>query len=320
MHWVEQWHNGLDSFTLHTSGSTGKPKSIEISRAAIQASVQATLKALDLGPGTRALLCLPYDKIAGFMMVVRALVGRWELWVTEPQKVPLEKADHFDFAAMVPYQAYASWPRLPQVNKLLIGGGAITPNLATKLKEYEGMVYHSYGMTETITHVALQQLAPQRQSFFQALPGVSFTADDRNCLVINAPKLQVHELVTNDVVDLRDAHSFVWRGRADHAITVAGSTYLPEEIEQQISWTSSAIMVTAVPHSTLGEQIALVLEQEHWPRPEELYEALQAVPHRQKPKTIYLLPNFEYTPNGKLQRAKTQELLVKAQPKIWPYT
>jgi O-succinylbenzoic acid--CoA ligase len=319
-HLVAQWQAKQPTFTLSTSGSTGKPKNITLSRDAIKASAQATIQALNLNANSKALLCLPINKVAGFMMVIRALEADWQLTVTEPEKRPLQAGENYDFVAMVPYQAQASWQHLAQINKLLIGGGPLTNALEAKIPDLKSFVYHSYGMTETITHVALRQLAPKPEAFYKALPGVTFSSDDKGCLVINAPHLKCNDLITNDEVELINPKAFIWRGRHDNAINVAGSKYLPEELEQRVNWSASNFMFTAWPHPQWGHQIALVLEQPQFPSAQSLKTALQNLESRQNPTLIFTLPNFNYTSNGKLQRKTTTKLLGARQPRPWPYT
>lgn len=308
---VDQWRQGARSFTLQTSGSTGPPKSITLSREVVSASAQATINYLQLHRGTRALCCLPVNKVAGFMMVIRALLGNWHLTVTEPSAQALASVDgeNFDFTAMVPHQVAQSWADLNRVEKILIGGGPIMPALENKLKTLKQSIYHSYGMTETVSHVAVREIAPNFEKDYRAVEGVSFKINDENCLLITAPHLELHQLVTTDLVSLKSETTFFWRGRIDNAIVVAGSKYFPEEIEKQINWTASNFMVFGRPHETLGEEIALVFEQEQIPSPAELETTLDNLAKRQRPKQIFTLPQFCYTSNGKLQRQATKALL-----------
>ena len=153
---------------MQTSGSTGAPKPITLTRAQMTASARATGAALGLQPGMRSLVCLPARYIAGRMMLVRGLVLGLDMTVVEPAADPLAdlyRAARFDFAAFVPLQLQtllAGPPHyravLDEMQAILVGGAPVSTELEAALARLRAPVYHTYGMTETATHVALRRL------------------------------------------------------------------------------------------------------------------------------------------------------------------
>ena len=100
---LKDWFNSDDYVMVQTSGSTGIPKKIQLQKNHMIASAQATGTYFNCLEGTKALLCLSADFIAGKMMWVRALTLGWDMYLSEPTGNPLENTEmSFDFSAMVP--------------------------------------------------------------------------------------------------------------------------------------------------------------------------------------------------------------------------
>jgi len=209
---LEDWLNFAETVTVKTSGSTGIPKEITILKEQMIHSAQATGAYFKAGEGIRALLCLSSEYIAGKMMLVRSMTLGWDLHVVAPEKGALVEYDNpYDFVAMVPYQLHHSLDALDKVKKLIVGGGPMSRELEEKLQDKKTEVFATYGMTETITHVAVRRINGfARSEAFTALPDVKFSTDDRGCLVINAPKVSHQTVVTNDMVELQSSLSFKW--------------------------------------------------------------------------------------------------------------
>ncbi len=237
---IRDWLLGQTEFTFQTSGSTGTPKLCNFSRSRIIAGAQRTLNFFQIDHGATVLCCLNTEFVAGFMMIIRALVGQLNLIITDPSADPWEGIeDKIDFAAVTPMQIENGMRNHPEqitkVGTLLIGGAAIHPLLEKQLQTLPGRVYHSYAMTETLTHVALRMVHGQEKSdVYSALPGVSFTIDDRNCLIIHDNVLGIKELITNDIVELQDSKSFRWLGRYDNVINTGGIKIQTEHLETMI--------------------------------------------------------------------------------------
>ena len=162
---LEEWNNGLPYVEVKTSGSTGVPKRMRVEKCRMMNSARVTCDFLGLKAGDNALLCMSTDYIAGKMMVVRAIERGLQLITVEPSGHPLAGqkglAPSIDFAAMVPLQVYNSLQvpeereRLRNIRHLIIGGGAIDEGLQAALKDFPNAVWSTYGMTETLSHIAL---------------------------------------------------------------------------------------------------------------------------------------------------------------------
>ncbi|NJN77088.1 MAG: AMP-binding protein [Saprospiraceae bacterium] len=241
-HFLKSWFNNNDYIEVKTSGSTGTPKIIRLDKKRMVASAKATGKFFDLKPNDKALLCLPCDYIAGKMMVVRALVLGLNLYSVEPNGNPLESVanEGFQFGAMIPLQVLNSLQnhenRFNKIEKVIIGGGVVDNSLLQKLQTCENQCFATYGMTETITHVAVKTLnGMQKTNLYKALEKVEFSQDERQCLIINAPYLSENQIITNDIINLYSKSSFEWLGRFDNVINTGGIKVNPENIEAKIA-------------------------------------------------------------------------------------
>ena len=304
-----EWYSDAPVIEAHTSGSTGAPKRVLLEKDRMRASARMTGEFLQMKPGDRALLCLPIRYIAGKMMLVRAATLQLRLYVVKPSSTPLTLVgSSIDLCAMVPNQVFASIEELEKVHILLIGGGPVNYELESKLKRKGGSIFHTYGMTETLTHVAMRRInEPGASRYFKALPGVSFRVDERDCLAIDAPHLIENELITNDCVELSDSKSFVWKGRMDHVIISGGIKIQPEEVERALEpILDHRYFVAGIPDPSLGQKLILVVEgdQRMLGNISQLLSKISLAPY-QFPREVYFLPQFEETPTGKVQRTKT---------------
>ncbi len=295
-----------DFMEVQTSGSTGVPKIIKIEKSHMQASAQMTLNFLNLQKGDKALLCMSPAHIGGIMMMVRAELGDLSLTIVEPSARPLENLKgNFDFVAMVPYQVAASLEDLPRIKKLIIGGGPISPDLEDQLRNLPNEIYHTYGMTETISHIAMRRVNSSDNETFNTLPGIEIHLDERGCLVINAPALGVKDLVTNDLVELKSADSFVWLGRHDNVVNSAGVKLHPESIEKKIGDIGYPYFLAGIQGSKFGESLVMVVESDEPMELETFKNHFQALGKYEIPKQIFSVPKFVMTESGKLNRKET---------------
>jgi len=305
---ITGWLNPADTMELKTSGSTGKPKKITVQKEWMENSAKLTGEIFGLKEGDTALLCLPMKYIPGKMMVVRSFVLNLDLKVREPSSNPLEEIESaIDFAAMVPFQLENSLDQLDKVKTLIIGGGQVNRNLINKLQSATTQVYETYGMTETLTHVAIKPLNGSKQTtWFIAIGEVRFTIDERNCLVIHAPLVNPDPLVTNDIVELKDSTSFRWLGRIDNVINSGGVKILPETVETKLSAaiTNRRFFIAGLPDESLGEKVALVVEGE---KTNIDFSELEKV---ERPKETIFLPEFLETDSGKIRRKDTIRVLL----------
>jgi len=304
---IEEWNNELDYIIARTSGSTGKPKKIALKKAYVKNSALKTLAYFQLSAGDAALLCLSPHYIAGKLMIVRAIIGKLVLTCIEPQARPLEAHDGaFDFAAMIPHQAISSLSEINRIDKLIIGGGVLPRTQEKELIKHANRVYTTYGMTETVTHVAIRDLSAA--PLFKALPGVSFSTDSRDCLIIKAPSLGVESLTTNDIVALENEKVFAFKGRYDNVINTGGIKVFPEEIESYLAPNiEHDFFIFGAQHQTLGESVSLVIEssEENYVNTDfdQLFNGLS--PSYSKPRSILFINSFQRTPSGKIKRKAT---------------
>ncbi|WP_166921967.1 AMP-binding protein [Flavobacterium poyangense] len=292
------WFDNKDYIEMTTSGTTGLPKLVRLEKRAMIQSALATGDFFDLEPGDKALLCLPVQFIAGKMMLVRSFILGLNLDVVSPSVAPLALSKNkYDFVAMVPVQVQNSIKELKNVKKLIIGGAKIDTALEEKLLPLKTQIYETYGMTETITHIAAKRVG---EAAFSILPNVKIDKDNRDCLVITVPSVSDQPIVTNDLVELVNEKQFVFLGRIDNVINSGGVKLIPEQIEAKLTGKiTNRFFVTGVPDSVLGEKLILVIEGE---KQEFVPDFFNVLGKFEKPKEIVFVPKFKENENGKLLR------------------
>ncbi|MBL0012431.1 MAG: AMP-binding protein [Flavobacterium sp.] len=300
------WFDDKSYIDMQTSGSTGAPKTIRISKQAMVESAIATGDFFDIHPGQKVLQCLPVKYIAGKLMFIRAFILGLEMNFVAPTSTPLYNNDtEYDFVAMVPLQAKHSLKELRKVKKVIIGGSMISKALENELKKLPTEVYETYGMTETITHIAAKRIG---EKSFTVLPNVTISYDDRNCLVIHAPRISDDIIITNDLVELVNENQFVFLGRFDNIVNSGGIKLIPEQIEKKLAGKiEGRYFVTGKKDEELGEKLILIVEGEKREIDNAVYSDLDKY---EKPKEVYFVAKFKETENGKIMRNETKALLV----------
>ncbi|MDR2130106.1 MAG: AMP-binding protein [Odoribacteraceae bacterium] len=313
---LEEWYDARPGVTAHTSGSTGPPKPLRLLKRDMLASAALTNDYFGITARSTLLLCLSPAYIAGKMMIVRALLAGARLLVrppaSDPLLVPLDTP--VDLAAMVPLQVESILSRpggpaaLARVRQLLVGGAALSPTLEKRLETLPTACYASYGMTETLSHVALRRVnGPAASPCYTALGPVRFDTDTRGCLVIHAPHVGQPRLVTNDLARLVDATRFEWQGRVDNVINSGGVKLSPEAIEARLApLLSRRFFVAAEPDERLGERAVLVIEDRPWSEREQADLAARLarlLPPHERPRAFRFLAAFRETASGKILRA-----------------
>lgn len=299
--------NWLDDKTyieVKTSGTTGIPKVIKIEKQFVVNSALSTGDFLNLNPGDSALLCLSTDYIAGKLMLVRAIILGLEIDAIEPSNSPLKSINkNYDFVAMVPMQVENSISQLNQIKTLIIGGSEVNSTLKAKLQNLPTKIYETYGMTETVSHVAMKQI---KNNYFEALPNVVFSVDDRNCLIIDAPNVTNETVITNDLVELISDQKFIWKGRIDNVINSGGVKLSPEAIESKLQEKiQRRFFIASENDEKLGQKIILVIESNI-----DLELDAKTFEHLDKyevPKQTYYVDAFVETNTTKINRKATLE-------------
>ena len=291
-----KYYQNNQEIKVSTSGSTGSPKEFFLPKNSMQKSAQLTAEFLNLKKGDSALLCLPVDYIAGKMMIVRAIEIGLNLYCIEPKSVLNWQEKRIDFVALTPMQAENSIKLLQNFNKVILGGAKVSADLENKLKNINAEIYETYGMTETITHIAMRKL--NYQNVFYTLPQMQIRQDNRSCLVIKTPYF-AEEIITNDLVEI-EGNSFNLIGRIDNIINSGGLKINPEKIEEILKpFISSPFIIHYVPDQILGQKIVLVIES---PNEIEINFPENVIPKNQQPKEVIYISNFPRTESGKIIR------------------
>ena len=311
-----EWFNKNSFVEVNTSGSTGTPKLIQLKKEHMVNSALATGNYFKLPQKTSALLCMSTHYIAGKMMLVRALTLGWDIDVVEAESNPLKNISKiYDFSAMVPLQLHNSLKDIHKIKKLIVGGGVVSNDLLNKIQNIETEVFATYGMTETITHIAVKKLNHchselVEKSNYVSFPNVKLSIDERGCLVIDAPKVSDEVIVTNDLVEIISVNSFHWLGRFDSIINSGGIKLIPEQIEQKLSkLIKQRFFVTGIKDAILGEKLVLLIEGLETNLSLNKLKELSTLSKFEVPKEVFYVEKFIETPTKKINRNKTVSLL-----------
>lgn len=313
---LKEWFSPSPTIPLHTSGSTGLPKEIIVRKEQMLQSAMMTCNFFHLKRGDKALLCLPLDYIAGKMMVVRAISAGLDLYPVEPSGHPLAVMDRpFDFAAMVPLQIYNSLQnevekqRLSHIRQLIIGGGALDEQLEDALNEFPNAIYSTYGMTETLSHIALRRISGAGANrYYTPLPGVGLGLSEENRLIVHVPVVADEPIVTNDIAEIMQEGRFRIIGRGDNVINSGGIKVQAEEVERMLRpHITGNYAITSLPHPKLGEAMVLLIEPVA--DPAAVRKAVREIlPRNQQPLYILTVKAVPQTGSGKTDRAATLKL------------
>ena len=306
---LKDWFSESKCISVQTSGSTGTPKIISLKKEQMINSALATGNFFNLKENTKALLCLSTAYIAGKMMLVRALTLGWEIDVVKTESNPLISIEKkYDFSAMVPLQLENSIDKLHQIKTLIVGGGVVSSSLQQRIQTSVCNIYATYGMTETITHVAIKKLNNNSvtPNFYTVLPNVNIYIDEKSCLVINAPKVSDDLVFTNDVVQLISDNQFNWLGRFDNVINSGGVKLFPEKIEEKLSKIlDSRFFVAGISDEKLGEKLILIIEG----KKHNVDLSSCNLSKFEKPKSVYFIDKFVETDTKKIQRNRTIKII-----------
>jgi O-succinylbenzoic acid--CoA ligase len=306
---LNEWYNNELFISTYTSGSTGKPKLIQISKNKMKESARMTGNFLGLKANDSALLCLSPATIAGKMMIIRAIELKLSLSVIDTNSNPISLLNRkIDFIAMVPLQlqnAFSNIEILQKIENVIIGGGEISEKLELKLKENNVTVFQTFGMTETISHVAMRKVGAITEQFYTALAPNYFSQKD-NRLIIHSPLLENDVIETNDIIELLDEKHFIWKGRSDFVINSGGIKIHPEQIEKKLAKLIEVpFFISSLKDDTLGEKVVLFIEsKDKFNLGKE--KVLQVISKYEYPKEIFFLENFIRTESGKINRLKTK--------------
>ena len=322
---LEKWFDASPVITVHTSGSTGTPKELVVRKDRMMQSARLTCEFLNLQAGDTALLCMNLRYIGAMMVVVRSLVAGLNLIVRPASGHPLSDIEEpLRFAAMVPLQVYNTLrvpeekERLEQTDILIIGGGAVDDSLEAEISALPTAVYSTYGMTETLSHIALRRLNGETASkHYYPFPSVELSLSAESTLVIKAPLICGEVLQTNDIACLYPDGSFTIAGRKDNVINSGGIKIQAEEMEKRLRpFIPVPFVVTSVPDPRLGQALTLLIAGQVDVR--ELESKLQTVLDAyHRPRHIFMTESIPQTENGKTDRAGCR-ILARQMKKLHP--
>ena len=313
---LSDWQSPSPTLLVHTSGSTGQPKPMLVEKRRMEASARTTCRFLGLKEGDTALLCMSTDYIAGKMMAVRAIVWHLRLTVIPPGGHPLHGLTAVpDFAAMVPLQVYNSLQvpeerdLLMRIRHLIIGGGAIDPDMERTLQSFPNAVWSTYGMTETLSHIALRRLSgPEASVWYTPFDGIAVSLNADRCLVIDAPAICAHTLDTNDIAEIdSDGHRFRIIGRKDNVICSGGIKLQIEEMETRLRpHIPVPFVITKVKDAKFGECAVLLAATD------DLDTIIAACRHHlsqyEQPRHYFSVDHIPTTGTGKPARAEAMHM------------
>ena len=315
----QKWLSGQRDFVLKTSGSTGEPKSIVLTRNQMVASAKLTGKTFGLQAGDKALVCLNIDYIAGTMMLVRGMELSLKLTIVEPSGNPFQMIDNqaFDFFAFVPLQMQNLLEDeknkiiLNCAKAIIVGGAAVNEVLEKEIQNLEVPVYSTYGMTETVSHIAIKRMnGANKSNNFNVLEGVKIGLDERNCLNIVAEASNNELIQTNDIVEILNENEFKLMGRFDNIINSGGVKIQLEKVEKLIEneikiLTLSRFFTYGIADAKLGQKLVLVVEGKEVESDirELFFKKIQSVLSKYEiPKAVYFVKSFVETQTGKIDR------------------
>lgn len=310
---LEQWYGGEEFITAHTSGSTGEPKEIRLPKQDMLLSARATNLRFSISASSRLLCPLSPAYIAGKMMIVRAIAAQCAVAFVTPSNRFTDSDAVNDFlkdgpVALLPVvpsqcQALAGWEHLPRIDNIIVGGAPLSPGMEERLANTNTCTafYATYGMTETCSHVALRRLGEPR---FEAMPGITFTVDVRDCLTVNAPEYSFGRLQTNDIVRLTSPRTFEWLGRYDNVINSGGIKIFPEKLERELApLLPFQFYIKGIPSEKWGAEAALVCPAD---APLDDAEILALCRSRlapfQVPRSVIRMTQLSLTSTGKIRR------------------
>lgn len=323
----KKWLNGEDHFEFNTSGSTGTPTAIQASRKQMQASALATINALGLTANAHIYLCINTKMIGGAMMLVRSMELGCDITIVHPSSEPIASLPEnhpYTFMSLVPMQLFAmsddvvAQKKLNQFTHILLGGAPATEQLLSSLSKLKVAVWQTYGMTETLSHVALRKVGVD--TFYKAIDGIQLKTDERSCLCIRGEVTNNQWLLTNDVVNLVDATHFELLGRMDDVINSGGIKIFTYDVERAIIEKMNDL---EMPHKPLfvckqkddkyGEIVVAVM----FGKPldegvinEIMNYCVQKLGKYAAPKHIYFTNQFVKLESGKINKQATLQQLI----------
>jgi len=263
---IDEWTSENVALTFTTSGSTGTPKQITLSKQQIASSAKRSNSYFNLNEKSKVLLCIHPQHVGGKMVLIRALIGDYEVHVVPVQRNFWEYMPEmaFDFVSLVPLQIQAALnqniPLFQAFKTILIGGSALQQTIEQAVVQSSNIdcaIYMGYGMTETISHIALRKLG---QEDYTLLSDVILEAHPTRTHILD--KATGVDITCTDVLEMTSKNTFKWVGRQDFVINSGGVKIHPERIEQILTdHIHGNYVIVGLPDELFGEKVVLVTER-----------------------------------------------------------
>lgn len=279
-----------------TSGSSGFPKAAVHRLANHIANAEGARSLIALEQGDAWLLSLPLFHIGGLAILNRcALVGACVVMpdhaLTLSQQIDQDKLSHL---SLVPAQLNKlltdTSSKLKSIKALLLGGGAVSLDLLTQLKQLNIASYTSYGMTEMGSQITTG-LALSDGSSGKLLPKRELKIED-GVIWVRGACLFMGYLTPDGIQACVDQDSWFYTkdrgewdengnlrilGRVDNMFISGGENIQPEEIEAALKLHPQIddAIVFPIPDDTFGHLPAAIIRGSLARQPEAITSELE---------------------------------------------
>ena len=205
------------------------------------------------------------------------------------------------------------YEQLRKIRHLLIGGGAVDENMERTLFTFPHAVWSTYGMTETLSHIALRRLnGPSASEWYTPMDGISVSLDEENCLQISAPMLCEEALQTNDIAVLHtDGRRFRILGRRDNVICSGGIKIQIEEVERLLRpHLHTHYLITHARDERLGEAVVLLIEGGDVEAARSICQ--NRLPKYWQPRHVLAVSQVPLTATGKPDRRRAEKMAAES--------
>lgn len=224
-----------------TSGTGGEPKLAQFDRAALDAAVAASARALEATSGDRWLGCLPLAHIGGLLVLLRGvLLGAPVIVHASFDPVAVAAVRDVAFTSVVPtmlVRLLAAGADLSGFRAILVGGAHLPRDVRERARAAGAHLVETYGLTESCGGVVYEGLP---------LPGVRMRVDPEDGIELAGPMMLGYRfdpestaraftedgwLRTGDTGEIGPQGRLRVIGRVDDLINSGGEKVWPHEVE-----------------------------------------------------------------------------------------
>lgn len=326
-----------------TSGSSGRPKAVMLQAGALAAAAQASHAVTPLNSGDRWLACLPLFHIGGYSILARCrLAGATpilhhgfdagQVWhgliheaITHLSLVPTMLSRLIDFH---------SAPPPPSLRHVLVGGAALTSELAARANDLGWRIQPTYGMSEMASQVATLPRLPcpwRPGQVGQPLPGVEATLAPDGRLKLRGPMMMAGYanptlspgdgldedgwFVTCDLAEIDEDGGLTILGRGDDVIVSGGKKIMPGMVEEALAACPGldAVAVLGLPDPEWGAVVVATFAGAL--SPQQLLDwCRRNVSSPLRPRRAIKLDALPLLGNGKTDQVALRRLIEGGQP------